>query len=209
MINIREAFGDIDIYLFDQIQKGRFSPGMKILDAGCGGGRNVVWLMRNGFDVAAIDVDERAVEAVRAMAGRWAPELLSTNFQTAPLDAIPFASASFDWVICNAVMHFAENRSQFDRWLAEMWRVLKPGGVFFARLASSIGIEKLLVPTSNGRYMMPDGTERFIVDEEMLRDASASVGGRFLEPIKTTNVENLRCMTTWVVVKEEASVPAV
>lgn len=209
MINIREAFGDIDIYLFDQIQKGRFSPGMKILDAGCGGGRNIVWLMRNGFDVAAIDVDERAVEAVRAMAGRWAPELLSTNFQTAPLDAIPFASASFDWVICNAVMHFAEDRAQFDRWLAEMWRVLKPGGVFFARLASSIGIEKLLVPTSNGRYMMPDGTERFIVDEEMLRDASASVGGRFLEPIKTTNVENLRCMTTWVVVKEEASVPAV
>ena len=209
MINIREAFGDIDIYLFDQIQKGRFSPGMKILDAGCGGGRNVVWLLRNGFDVAAIDVDERAVEAVRAMAGRLAPELLSTNFQTAPLDAIPFASASFDWVICNAVMHFAEDRSQFDRWLAEMWRVLKPGGVFFARLASSIGIEKLLVPTSNGRYMMPDGTERFIVDEEMLRDASASVGGRFLEPIKTTNVENLRCMTTWVVVKEEASVPAV
>lgn len=209
MINIREAFGDIDIYLFDQIQKGRFSPGMKILDAGCGGGRNIVWLMRNGFDVAAIDVDERAVEAVRAMAGRLAPELLSTNFQTAPLDAIPFASASFDWVVCNAVMHFAADRSQFDRWLAEMWRVLKPGGVFFARLASSIGIEKLLAPTSNGRYMMPDGTERFIVDEEMLRDASASVGGRFLEPIKTTNVENLRCMTTWVVVKEEASVPAV
>lgn len=201
MINIREAFGDIDIYLFDQIQKGRFSPGMKILDAGCGGGRNIVWLMRNGFDVAAIDVDERAVEAVRAMAGRLAPELLSTNFQTAPLDAIPFASASFDWVVCNAVMHFAADRSQFDRWLAEMWRVLKPGGVFFARLASSIGIEKLLVATSNCRYMMPDGTERFIVDEEMLRDASASVGGRFLEPIKTTNVENLRCMTTWVVVK--------
>ncbi len=201
MISIRETFGDIDIYLFDQIQKGRFSPGMKILDAGCGGGRNIVWLMRNGFDVAAVDVDERAVEAVRAMAGRLAPELLSTNFQTAPLDAIPFASASFDWVICNAVMHFAEDRAQFDRWLAEMWRVLKPGGVFFARLASSIGIEKLLVPMSNGRYMMPDGSERFIVDELMLRDSTASIGGRFLEPIKTTNVENLRCMTTWVVVK--------
>lgn len=209
MISIRETFGDIDIYLFDQIQKGRFSPGMKILDAGCGGGRNIVWLMRNGFDVAAVDVDERAVEAVRAMAGHLVPELPTTNFQTAPLDAIPFASASFDWVICNAVMHFAEDRAQFDRWLAEMWRVLKPGGVFFARLASSIGIEKLLVPTSNGRYMMPDGSERFIVDEQMLRDSTASIGGRFLEPIKTTNVENLRCMTTWVVVKWKAPVPAV
>ena len=104
----------------------------------------------------------------------------------------------FDWVICNTVLHFAEDRDQFDRWLAELWRVLKPGGMFFARLASSIGIKDLLVPTANGRYLMPDGTERFIVDEQMLKDATATIGGRFLEPIKTTNVENLRCMTTWV-----------
>ncbi|MBP7377444.1 MAG: class I SAM-dependent methyltransferase [Pyrinomonadaceae bacterium] len=201
MNSIREMFGDIDIYLFDQIQKGRFTPGMKILDAGCGGGRNIVWLMRNGFDVFAVDKDERAVAAVRDTARLIAPDLPMDNFQTASLDAIPFAEQTFDWVICNAVMHFAADRSQFDRWLAEMWRVLKPGGVFFARLASSIGIEKLLIPTSNGRYMMPDGSERFIVDEQMLRDSTASVGGQFLEPIKTTNVENLRCMTTWVVVK--------
>ena len=201
MNSVRETFGDIDIYLFDQIQKGQFTPGMKILDAGCGGGRNIVWLMRNGFDVFAVDKDERAVAAVKDMARLFTPDLPIDNFQTASLDAIPFAEQTFDWVICNAVMHFAANRAQFDSWLAEMWRVLKPGGVFFARLASSIGIEKLLIPTSNGRYMMPDGSERFIVDEQMLRDSTASVGGQFLEPIKTTNVENLRCMTTWVVVK--------
>ncbi len=208
MSNIRDEFGDIDIYLFDQIQKGRFEAGVTVLDAGCGGGRNLVWLMRNGFDVSAIDVDERAVGAVRAMAGRLAPELASENFRVAELDAIPFASGTFDRVICNAVLHFAADRAQFDRWVAEMWRVLKPGGMFFARLASSIGIEQLLVPTSSGRFMMPDGLELFIVDEQMLRDATASVSGRFLEPVKTTNVENLRCMTTWVLVKDAASVPA-
>ena len=204
MINIRETFGDIDIYLFDQIQKGRFSPGMKILDAGCGGGRNIVWFMRNGFEVFAIDVDRRAVDDVRELATRIAPDLEPENFQTATLESIPFPDEAFDWVICNAVLHFAEDRDQFDRMLAEMWRVLKPGGVFFARLASSIGIEELLIPTSNGRYLMPDGTERFIVDEKILRDATATVGGRFLEHIKTTNVENLRCMTTWVLVKDIA-----
>lgn len=201
MPSLRETFGDIDIYLFDQLQKGRFLPGMKILDAGCGGGRNIVWLMRNGFYVSAVDRDEKAVEAVRGMAASLAPGLSQGNFQPASLESIPFADESFDWVICNAVMHFAEDRDQFDRMLAEQWRVLKPGGMFFARLASSIGIEKLLVPTSNGRFMMPDGSERFIVDEQILRDATASVGGRFIEPIKTTNVENLRCMTTWVLVK--------
>lgn len=84
-----------------------------------------------------------------------------------------------------------------------MWRTLKTGGMFFARLASSIGILDLLIPTENGRYLMPDGTERFIVDEELLKEATQMIGAQFLEPIKTTNVENLRCMTTWVIKKAE------
>ncbi|MBK9439098.1 MAG: class I SAM-dependent methyltransferase [Chloracidobacterium sp.] len=201
MLNIREAFGDIDIYLFDQIQKGRFTPGMKVLDAGCGGGRNVVWLMRNGFDVSAVDINEGAVCDVRNLAKDLAPALSPDNFRQATLESIPFPDESFDRIICNAVLHFAKDRSQFDQMLAEMWSKLKPGGIFFARLASSIGIEDLLVPTTNGRYLMPDGTERFIVDEQMLRDCTLSLGGDFLEPIKTTNVENLRCMTTWVLIK--------
>jgi len=208
MTNIREMFGDIDIYLFDQIQKGRFTPGMKILDAGCGGGRNIVWLMRNDFEVFAIDVDDAAIFNVRDRAKNIAPELPPANFQTATLESIPFDAETFDWVICNTVLHFAEDRSQFDRWLAEMWRVLMPGGMFFARLASSIGIKDLLVPTSKGRFMMPDGTERFIVDEQILKDATENIGGTFLEPIKTTNVENIRCMTTWVLAKSTANVSA-
>ena len=202
MTDVREAFGDIDIYLFDQIQKGRFAPGMTILDAGCGGGRNIVWFMRNGFEVCAIDANERAVEQVRHLAKSLAPNLSPENFQTASLGSIPFPDESFDRVICNAVLHFAEDRAQFDQMLAELWRVLKPGGMFFARLASSIGIKDLLVPTTNGRFIMPDGSERFIVDERMLRDCTAKLGARFIEPIKTTNVENLRCMTTWVLAKD-------
>lgn len=201
MTDLREMFGDIDIYLFDQIQKGRFMPGMKILDAGCGGGRNSFWFLKNGFDVFAVDIDPKAIEALRELAKTLAPQLSEENFQVASLDALPFADESFDWVICNSVMHFADDRAQFDRWFVEQWRVLKPGAIFFARLASSIGIEKLLIPTANGRFLMPDGSERFIVDEQMLRNSTTSVGGNFVEPIKTTNVENLRCMTTWVLVK--------
>jgi SAM-dependent methyltransferase len=202
MTNIRDTFGDIDIYLFDQIQKGRFSRHMTILDAGCGGGRNSVWLLKNGFDVFAVDIDPDAIAAMCDLAKRLAPTLSDENFRVASLESMPFADNSFDWVICNAVLHFAGDRGEFDLWFAEMWRVLKPGGTFFARLASSIGIEDRLIPTSNGRFMMPDGSERFIVDEKILREATATVSGRFLEPIKTTNVENLRCMTTWVIVKD-------
>lgn len=202
MENIRETFGDIDIYLFDQIQKGRFSPEMRILDAGCGGGRNIIWFMKNGVDVSAVDVEERVVANIRELARRLAPDLAAENFQVATLGALPFPEENFDWVICNTVLHFAENKVQFDHWMDEMWSKIKPGGMFFARLASSIGIKDLLVPTSEGRYMMPDGTERFIVDEQMLISSTERIGGHFIEPIKTTNVANIRCMTTWVISKE-------
>lgn len=202
MINIREEFGNVDIYLFDQIQKGRFTPGMSVLDAGCGGGRNIIWFLRNGFEVFGMDVDQAVVADVRLLARSLAPHLPSENFRVASLESVPFADASFDWVISSAVLHFAQDRPHFDRMLAEMWRVLKPGGILFARLASSIGIKDRLIPTSNGRYLMPDGTERFVVDEETIRDATAMLGATFLEPIKTTNVENLRCMTTWVLQRE-------
>lgn len=202
MDNIRETFADIDIYLFDQIQKGRFSTGMRILDAGCGGGRNIKWFMKNGFDVFAIDIDESIVPNIRELAKMLAPGLAADNFQVATLGKIPFPERSFDWVICNTVLHFARDKAEFDQWLDEMWSKLKPGGNFFARLASSIGIKDRLVPTTDGRYVMPDGTERFIVDEQMLKDATERIRGHFIEPIKTTNVENLRCMTTWVISKE-------
>ncbi len=80
MKNIREEFGDIDIYVFDQIQKGRFTPGMKIFDAGCGGGRNIVWFLRNGFDVSAIDVDDSAVTGIREIAKDSASGAFSREF---------------------------------------------------------------------------------------------------------------------------------
>ena len=114
---------------------------------------------------------------------------------------MPFPSDKFDLVISNAVLHFARDRQHFDQMLNEMWRVLKPGGMLFARLASSIGIESLIKPVGNGWFWLPDGSERFLVDEAMLTASAERLGASRLEPFKTTNVENLRCMTTWVLEK--------
>ena len=79
----------------------------------------------------------------------------------------------------------------------EMWRVLAPGGLFFARLATSISIENRL-DAAVGRVRLPDGSERFVVDERTLLAISRSLGGRLLDPLKTTNVQHQRAMTTWV-----------
>lgn len=202
MPTIRETFGDIDIYLFDQIAKERFAPGSSVLDAGVGGGRNLVYFLRNDFDVFAVDQNPEAVEHVRALAKTLAPALPAQNFHVAAVEKMPFEDAIFDAVICNAVLHFADDEPHFDAMVTEMWRVLKPGGLFFARLASSIGIEDKIEPLGDGRYYLPDGSERFLVDENALTAATQRLGADWLEPLKTTNVQNLRCMTTWVLRKK-------
>ena len=204
MINPGEYFGEIDIYLFDQILKNRFSPGMKILDAGCGGGRNLVYFLREKFDIFGVDNNPDAIEYVRYLAKSLAPENSPENFQVSTIEKMPFADETFDWILSNAVLHFADDEQQFNEMLREMWRVLKPSGILFARLASSIGIENKVEKIAERRYLLPDGSERFLVDEEMLIAATDNLGGIFVEPIKTTNVQNLRCMTTWVICKSES-----
>lgn len=201
MTNAREMFGDIDIYLFDQILKNRFHGGMSILDAGCGGGRNLVYFLQNQFQVFGVDEKPQAIEHVRIMAKNLAPNLPPENFQVASVEKMPFQDAQFDAVISSAVLHFAADVKHFEEMLAEMRRVLKPNGIFFARLASSIGIENLIKPIGDGRYFLPDNSERFLVDEKMLIAATTRFGGVLLESLKTTNVQNLRCMTTWVLRK--------
>jgi tellurite methyltransferase len=198
---LRKAFGDIDIYLFDQLLRGRFDGVRTVLDAGCGGGRNLVYLLRGGFEVHGVDRDARSVERVRRLAAELAPDLPPENFQVAEVDALPFADAAMDAVISSAVLHFAADEAHFGRMVDEMWRVLRPGGLLFARLASSIGIEARVRPLGNGRHHLPDGSERFLVDEAGLLARTEALGGVLLDPIKTTNVQNLRAMTTWCVRK--------
>ena len=200
-MDLREQLGDIDIYLLDQLMKGRLTPDMSLLDAGCGGGRNLVYFLRSGHLVFAVDENPRAVSQVRERAARLAPELPPESVQVSDLSDIPFPDERFDAVICSAVLHFARDEAQFGRMLGEMWRVLKPGGLFFARLASTIGIEPLVRPLQGRRYLLPDGTERFLVDEAMLVRAADQLGGSWIEPLKTTVVQNLRSMSTWVLRK--------
>jgi tellurite methyltransferase len=201
MSDLITQFGDVDIYLFDQLMRERITAGMRILDAGCGSGRNLVYLLRNGFDVAAIDRDPAAVESVRAMASRLAPHLPGSNFRVEAVEDLSFPEACADVVISSAVLHFASAPAQFGAMLDAMWRVLKPGGLFFCRLASSIGIADRVRPLGNNRYHLPDGSERYLVDEDALMAETARLGAELLDPLKTTIVHNQRAMTTWVLRK--------
>lgn len=195
---LREQFGDIDIYLFDQLLRGRIVEGMRVLDAGCGGGRNLVFMLRAGMDVHGVDENPDAIAAVRRQTALLAPELGPERFTVQPVDAMSFASRSMDVVISSAVLHFARDETHFTGMVTEMWRVLAPGGVLFCRLASSIGIESQVKPLGNRRHQLPDGSERFLVDAGYLLEITQQLEGNLLDPLKTTIVQGMRAMTTWV-----------
>ena len=197
---LRTEFGEIDIYLFDQLLRGRFDRRRSVLDAGCGGGRNLPYFLRHGFDVRAIDADASAIRSVRELASSLNPALPLEQIQQGSLTALPWPDASTDAVICSAVLHFARDDQDFAAIVEELWRVLAPGGLFFARLATSIGLERS-VASRTGRVRLPDGSERYIVDEPTLLSWTTKLGGTLADPIKTTNVQNMRCMTTWVMEK--------
>jgi tellurite methyltransferase len=201
MTNLKSLFGDIDIYLFDQLLKGRLVPPMRVLDAGCGRGRNMIYLLQNGFEVFGIDTGEDEIKYTQSVARRLAPELPPENFIVGEISDMPIAEEAFDAVLCSAVLHFSENEEHFHQMVDEMWRVLKPGGLFFARLASTIGMEELVEPMEGRWFSLPDRSNRFLVDEAMLVAKTVALGGTLLDPIKTTNVQNLRAMTTWVLQK--------
>jgi tellurite methyltransferase len=201
--SLAQQFGQIDIYLFDQLLRGRIAPGMRILDSGCGGGRNLVWFLRNSsdYEIFGVDSDPSAIAAVRSLAASLAPGFPAANFRVEAIEKTSFPDAFADVVLSSAVLHFASGDKQFEDMLREMWRVLKPGGLLFCRLASSIGIERQVKQIAGRRHLLPDGSERYLVDEAMLTELTGRLGGRMADPLKTTVVQNQRAMTTWLLLR--------
>jgi SAM-dependent methyltransferase len=203
-MDLKNQFGNLDIYLFDQLLRGQIKPGMRVLDAGCGNGRNLAYLLRAGFNVMAVDESENAITQVRALARQLAPEIPESSFRAEPVEAMTFPDHSADATICNAVLHFARAEAHFQEMVREIWRILSPGGIFFARLASTIGMDmSAFEPLPNRRFIQPDGDERFLVDAPFLLATTESLGGQLVDPLKTTVVHEKRCMTTWVVRKTD------
>jgi tellurite methyltransferase len=202
-LDLRAWFGDIDVYLFDQLLKGRIKPPLRMLDAGCGTGRNLTYFLRSGFDVHASDADADALDHVREMAAELAPGLPADHFRVEKIESMTFPESHFGLVVCNAVLHFAEDEDHFQRMLDGLWRVTAPGGMLFMRLSSTIGIENRVTRLDSGKYLMPTGGEWFLATEAKLLLATQRLEAELAEPLRSVNVQNLRCMTTWILRKRK------
>ena len=178
--------------------KGRYQPHQKILDAGCGGGRNMKWFLQNDFEIYGVDNSQAAIIHLKQVNESLPP----LRLQVSGLEKLPFEDNYFDHVICSAVMHFAVDVAHFKQMLAEMLRVLSLSGSLFIRMASDIGIEDKVKLISNGNYQIPDGSMRFLLTRSLLAECMSEFNLHFLEPLKTTNVNDLRSMSTLLLQKK-------
>ena len=199
--DLKTIFGDIDIYLFDQLLKGRITEGMQVLDAGCGNGRNMQYLMQAGIEVYGADKNAAAILQAKEVARTFNPKLPEQNFVVADLSNLPFKNKMFDVVICSAVLHFATDEHHFRSIILELWRVLKPGGMLFCRFSTTIGLEGKLLKVGDRKFQMAHGPVWFLADEALLQELEIALYANRLEPLKTVVVEQERSMTTWVLLK--------
>jgi tellurite methyltransferase len=195
--SIQTLLGQTDIYLIDQIMKGRYNPADTMLDAGCGNGRNMFWFLNNGFNINGIDISEVAIEQLK----NNYPYLPAGSLLISSIENIPFADNHFNHIICSAVLHFAKSIAQFNCMLTEMVRVLKPGGSMFIRMTSNTGIEDKVAFIADGVYTIPDGSTRFLLTRQLLVDCMQQNNLSFIEPLKTVNVDDVRCMSTLLLQK--------
>ena len=194
---IQSFLGQTDIYLIDQIMKGLYQPADIILDAGCGSGRNMYWFLQNGFNINGIDINEVAIEELKLNY----PGLPKDSFLISSIEKIPFSDNHFNHIICSAVLHFAKSTAQFNCMLTEMVRVLKPGGSLFIRMTTDIGIEDKVEFITDGVYAIPDGSTRFLLTRQLLAACIRQHNLSFIEPLRTVNVDDVRCMSTLLLQK--------
>jgi len=200
------ALAEVDIYLLDQVMRGRITASDTVVDAGCGYGRNLEFLLRLGCRVFGIDRDPDAVSAARSLAAKLSAGHPADGFRMEAIEHMTVPDGVADVVVCSAVLHFARDEGQFDAMLAAMWRTLRPGGLFFCRLATTIAIEAaggaVRLQAGERIYRLGDGSTRYLPDEDQIMQAMARLGGQLVDPLKTTVVQGQRCMTTWVMRKK-------
>jgi len=200
---LNKLLGNIDIYLLDQILKERFSKNMRILDAGCGEGRNSIYFLNDGYRIFGIDQEELAIQYLKYLAKTIHPKYDLARFQVAKLEEIPFHDGAFDAVICSAVLHFAQSEKHFFQMVKELLRVLKPGGFLWFRSCTGFGgILEQGQPIGEGRYLIPDGSERFVITREILQQIE-DLGLKFLEEPKTVLVLDQREMGVFLLQKDK------
>lgn len=199
-LDLNHLLGNTDLHLLDQILKGRYEPHMRVLDAGCGEGRNLPYFVRNGFDQWGVDTNPVALRLLRMQGKSWNPTFDPEKFIEGDLAELPFPPAAFDAVLCVAVLHFAPDEVHFSRMTDELLRVLKPSGSLFIRMNASV--EANANPkVTNRKPSVPSDESRFLLTPDLVDQLTERYSLTWLEPMRVEQVAGEYAQSTLVLQK--------
>ena len=169
----------MDLFLLDLILKGKIPENARILDAGCGEGRNAIYFIQEGYEYLGIDSDESKIRLAQYMSSN-----ISTSkaiFKVGDIRQMR-DNATFDLVICSRVLHFAESENDFFEMWSSISEQVSQGGMIYISMDSKID-NALGHPVENGRFEFPDGAVRFAITDSIYQEIKK--GFELVEPLKT------------------------
>lgn len=178
----------------DQIFRGKIAREQRILDAGCGAGRNMRFFLENDFNITGFDPEQRAIAQLKEQFPQQ-----EANFSADSIETFK-DPAGFDYIICNAVLHFARDHGHFNAMFSALVSALRPNGTLFIRMTSDIGID--LMSSETGVHSLPDGSTRYCVTRSQIDEILEKHELKLDGSVKTVKVEDLRSMTMMVFRKQ-------
>ena len=155
----------------------------RILEVGCGAGRHVLLFARSGLEVVGTDLAESALDFTRRRLEQ--ERLAGVQLEQAHASELPFPDASFDALLAWRFLHVL-GRDEARRAVAEMARVLRPGGSVLVGTRSPRSTNHALVQQGRGpdrdfAYQNGQLSERAVADVYYTRDELAELFAGFKE----------------------------